>query len=872
MDKDPYHVTPGQLRKMEQRNKKNMQDLIAIVYNEPDDDEEGGEGKSEVSMLNPFSWGNGLAPAPPPPPNADEEKMHALGHWANYDTKEQDPDKKNLDPEHIPQDEYHAHELMSKYLNRYVLQWKARKQMRAKADEEKTKARLQIQTWYRCRYMTRYHYNERLPDSIVQKAQDQKYRQFRNRLIGRDSGDRFQVGMVIEALPNPEKKTYTRCFIDTDHGDGSFDVNWEQEKGKWEKDTVTIRYGVSNTKPRLETMRECSDTKRQVPSGFTVTLVTDSAPMALKGNTLKVSSDYKKLICGPISVPMKDLLFCVRGWKATAFTGKPEVFRPAENTCMTLVYAAGEEGFRKNMGLPPKGKTQKEGALRVKYINEREAEKAQDELGGLSFALEPGKNPGYSRGDMCDLFTKLFFELSDEKAFYWDKFGNQCRVSSSVFDRFVLMEEEPDPALEEEKGEEKEEAPKPKKSIINVPKRLRMTGHKVLRGYVRSISGLPKPEEAEEKVELPPPPPDKPDVVVPDQTVYEAASADTGEIVEPTEEELAAHEAAMSAMSNEAVAARKAAEAEEKAARQAQAMLEAAQKAAAARVEVERKKKEAEEQKIAAEAAAREEAYQQQIAQEEAAKERLRAEKAALAAEKARIEAGRVERLRLDALAAEAEKQRIEATAKAAAAAAAAAEAREAIAAEEAQREADKRAEEEKHALEYERLTKAEVTNQVAYRDQLYALGVAFYDRDNIKFAIARWEKAAELGSEEAADRLEEARDRYAQQIAEAEAALKAKREREEKQRIEEEEAARFLREQEEEADRRARAAAEAAERAEEEARLQRENEMARAREAEFLARLEKERQEEARLEQERAHAAEVAAAKAKFEEEQRIA
>ena len=54
-------------------------------------------------MLNPFSWGNGLAPAPPPPPNADEEKMHALGHWANYDTKEQDPDKKNLDPEHIPQ-------------------------------------------------------------------------------------------------------------------------------------------------------------------------------------------------------------------------------------------------------------------------------------------------------------------------------------------------------------------------------------------------------------------------------------------------------------------------------------------------------------------------------------------------------------------------------------------------------------------------------------------------------------------------------------------------------------------------------------------------------------------------------------------------
>ena len=106
---------------------------------------------------------------------------------------------------------------------------------------------------------------------------------------------------------------------------------------------------------RRETIVECKDTKRNLATGFFVTAVLDDKPYPIEGCTMKVSKDRQNLeLKGPgginISKKLKLFRFCVRGWKATAFTAKHEALRPQENECMTLVYEDGFDGYQATLG------------------------------------------------------------------------------------------------------------------------------------------------------------------------------------------------------------------------------------------------------------------------------------------------------------------------------------------------------------------------------------------------------------------------------------------------------------------------------------------------------------------------------------------
>ena len=102
---------------------------------------------------------------------------------------------------------------------------------------------------------------------------------------------------------------------------------------------------------RRETIVECNDTQRILETGFRVTAVLDNKPLPVKGCILKVSKDRQDLVLkGPggisISKKLKLFRFCVRGWKATAFTAKLKALRPKETECMTLVYEDGFDGYQ----------------------------------------------------------------------------------------------------------------------------------------------------------------------------------------------------------------------------------------------------------------------------------------------------------------------------------------------------------------------------------------------------------------------------------------------------------------------------------------------------------------------------------------------
>ena len=73
---------------------------------------------------------------------------------------------------------------------------------------------------------------------------------------------------------------------------------------------------------------------------------------------------------------------------------------------------------------------------------------------------------------------------------------------------------------------------------------------------------------------------------------------------------------------------------------------------------------------------------------------------------------------------------------------------------EEHRKQEEQKREEAQHFKEFLKIQEQADSSSADYQEQLFLLGNAYEERDNMKLAVARWQKAANMGHEKSAEKI----------------------------------------------------------------------------------------------------------------------
>ena len=377
----------------------------------------------------------------------------------------------------------------AKKLEPFIMSWvnKHREDKKRKERDQRVSRANGMFLWKRWLGFKAREDMKKLRPQVKQEFIDnRKYKNFRNRLIGQDGGNRFLQGMKVQALKSVDSDAYEDATVLFDNGDNTYTMQFNSDK----RPTVDFKYEVRKG-TKLETMKEDSLKRPSVIRGFPCAIVENGDVQARCSITVAEGTKKNKFPHMKITAATGLVVAAIDIWALESVQRGTEKSRGGfhslqrkakrklqryEANCLSIVYHVDEVAVRntekkKSVYVGPHGMWS--GFDKRKY-------KSIDLIFDYPQKGDPTQPESYGVGakEVMNNLQRLIAEIQSEKAFYWDDNGNHCRIRSSLFERFVQSTADLD-------GKDDDGESKASSGPVAIPKRMRTAG-KFVSGRIRN--------------------------------------------------------------------------------------------------------------------------------------------------------------------------------------------------------------------------------------------------------------------------------------------------------------------------------------------------------------------------------------------------